>query len=106
MNKSKSLIKALPLAMAVCGSILISTAEPASAFGWWRTDYLGRLTTRDNDAYWRSKGRSLTPTPPRNRNDLCKWKYPRSNGTVYGKAASRRRSWETNCYHRYWKWWW
>ena len=86
---------------------MVSTAEPASAFGWWKTDYLGRATIADNGAYSRSRGISL-PTPPANRDLICRWKYPRRNGTVYGKAAAwvGRASWETNCYHRYWKGWW
>ncbi len=108
MKKPHNFLKAIPLAMAVCSSILVSTAKPASAFGWWKTDYLGRATTSDNRNYWRSIGRMGQAVPPWNRDDICRWKYPRSNGTVYGKPASwwGSRNWQTNCYHRYWKWWW
>lgn len=107
MKKPQNFLKAIPLAMAVCSSILVSTAKPASAFGWWKTEYLGRATIRDNNRYARSIGRMAVNTPPGNRNDICRWKYPRRNGTVYGKPAGwwGRASWETNCYHRYWKWW-
>ena len=91
--------------MAVCSSILVSTAKPASAFGWWQTDYLGRATTRDNQRYARSIGASTIGFTPFGRsNDICRWKYRRSNGTVYGQGVWG--TWETNCYHRYWKWWW
>lgn len=105
MKKPPNFLKAIPLAMVVCSSILVSTAEPASAFGWPKRDELGIATTRDNRNYWRSKGRVVMPNPP-NRNDICRWKYPRDNGTVYGKAVSWSNQMETKCYHRYWKWWW
>ena len=107
MKKTKNFMKAIPLAIAVCSSILVSTAKPASAFGWWQTDYLGRATISDNYNYWRSIGRIGVSTPPWNRNDICNWKYSGRSG-VYGKAVSwwGRDSWKTNCYHRYWKWWW
>ncbi|MFY7803057.1 MAG: hypothetical protein ACOVQ7_06500 [Limnoraphis robusta] len=86
---------------------MVSTAEPASAFGWWKTDYLGRATSADNEAYWRSRGRIPFGTAPLNRDLICQWKYPRRDGTVYGQAAGWfAASLETNCYHRYWKWWW
>ncbi|MGK7922479.1 MAG: hypothetical protein AB4080_20990 [Trichodesmium sp.] len=106
MKKPLNFLKVIPLAMVVCSSILVSTAEPASA--WWRTNYLGQATIRDNSRYARSIGRIATGTPPWNRDLICRWKYPRRNGTVYGKPASwwGTAHWETNCYHRYWRWWW
>ncbi|MCG5056852.1 MAG: hypothetical protein KA714_02255 [Limnoraphis sp. WC205] len=87
---------------------MVSTAEPASAFGWWQTDHLGRATRADNNAYSRSQGRIPFGTAPLNRDLICQWKYPRRDGTVYGQAAAwlGPASWETNCYHRYWKGWW
>ena len=112
MKKPQNFLKAIPLAMAVCSSILVSTAKPASAFGWWKTEYLGRATTADNYRYWRSIGKTGQPVAPKNRNDICRWKYPRSNGTVYGKPVRlrlwwgwRSPTWDTDCYHRYWKRW-
>ncbi|MEA5519131.1 hypothetical protein VB834_04625 [Limnoraphis robusta Tam1] len=106
--KPKKFLKTISIATIFYGSIMVSTAEPASAFGWWKTDYLGRATMADNAAYWRSQGRTPFGTPPQNRDLICQWKYPRTNGTVYGQAAGwvGRASWETNCYHRYWKGWW
>ncbi|MGB3533092.1 MAG: hypothetical protein WBA13_06195 [Microcoleaceae cyanobacterium] len=101
MRKSQKILKKFSIGIIFCGSILVCNAEPASAFGWWKTDYLGKATTADNGAYWRSRGRVALPTPPINRNRICQWKYPRRSG-VYGKASG----WETNCYRRYWKWWW
>jgi len=108
MKKPQNFLKAIPLAMAVCSSILVSTAKPASAFGWWKTEYLGRATIADNYRYWRSIGRIAQAVPPSNRNDICRWKYPRRTGTVYGKTAGwwGPARWETKCYHRYWKSWW
>lgn len=102
MKKPQNFLKAIPLAMVVC-SILVSTAKPASAFWWRKREYLGRLTTSDNNEYARSRGRFGLSTPPRNRNDICRWKYPRDYGNVYGKGI---KYWETDCYHAYWVSWW
>ncbi len=103
MKKPQNFLKAISLAMVVCSSILISTAESASAFGRMKKDFLGITTTRDNAHYVRSTGDKSArrnTLAPANRNRICRWKYPRTNGTVYGKPDGR---WNTKCYHTYFK---
>ena len=102
MKKPQNFLKVISLALVLCSSIVVSTAEPVSAFGRMRKEYLGRATIRDNVHYWMStkeKSRRRKISPPGNRDLICMWKYTHIKGKVYGKADG---PWNTKCYDRYW----
>ncbi len=87
----------IAMAALVGSVVLFSHTESASAFT--TNDHLGRLTTRDNNDYWRAKGKPGYGASP-GANQLCQWKF--GNNNVWGQGISY--SWDTNCYR--WKWFW
>jgi hypothetical protein len=105
----KHLVRLAVLATIVGGTTLGGRIESAEAAGWWRSEYLGRLGTGDNADYWKAQRRMSLPTPPWDRNALCRWKYGTpSKGYREGRAVSWWGSdnWKTDCYQVQWKWWW
>jgi hypothetical protein len=90
----------IAMAALVGSVVLFSHTQPADAAWLRKDDYLGRLSTGDNSAYWRAQGKQASPAPPPNRNHLCQWRYGGSN--VWGQSVWF--SADTKCYR--WRWFW
>jgi hypothetical protein len=101
-------LKKVGIGLVLGTTLFLTSMQAASAAPGWREVYLGRLGTTDNINYWRSKGKfpaASAGSPPWDRNDLCRWKYGRSD--VSGKSVSwfGADNWKTDCSYRYWQWW-
>ena len=100
--------KSLALLGLTCSGLILTHAEQASAFGWWREEFLGRTTSSDRTAYFKSIGRpNMIPAIPGwgDADRICRWKY--QNSKAYGRSANPAfiGSWDINCYHSVWRWW-
>lgn len=97
----KNKIALVSLALVAFSTVSTINTKPAQAFGWWVTEELGTATIADNSAYKRAHGLRDSPTPPWDRNALCRWKYNRSDA----KGEGIWLTWNTRCYRTYWRWW-
>jgi len=94
---SKTLLKKAGIVVLMCGTLVATIAPNAQAWPGWRTEELGTATIADNSAYSNGK----LPTPPWNRDALCRWKTGRSDAKGQAKSWFGKANWETRCYRTY-----